>query len=115
MNCGPGEESLGERVVRLGGGVSRLLVKPSVGELMALLRHAALVVAGDTGPLHLAAACGTPVVGIFGSTDPARNGPFGSPCRVVRAPDARTHYGRDVGREAITSVGVHTVFEAARE
>ncbi len=115
INCGPGEEALAGRVLRLAGSAEPLLVKPSVGELIALVRHAALLVAGDTGPLHLAAACGTPVVGIFGATDPARNGPFGSACRVARVPDARTHYGRNVGREAISAVTVDTVFEAAKE
>jgi heptosyltransferase-1 len=43
---------------------------------MALLRHARLMISADTGPLHLAAALATPVVGLFGPTDPARNGPY---------------------------------------
>ena len=42
---------------------------------MALLRRAKFVVSADTGPLHLASALGTPVVGLYGPTDPARNGP----------------------------------------
>jgi ADP-heptose:LPS heptosyltransferase len=41
------------------------------------------VVSGDSGPLHLASACGVPAVGIFGPTDPARNGPFGEGDEVV--------------------------------
>jgi heptosyltransferase-1 len=45
---------------------------------------ASLVVAGDTGPLHLADAVGTPVVSLFGPTDPARNGPYTQPASVVR-------------------------------
>jgi ADP-heptose:LPS heptosyltransferase len=45
-------------------------------QFIALVRRARLFVGGDTGPLHLAAAVGTPIVGIFGPTDPARNGPF---------------------------------------
>ena len=43
---------------------------------MGLLAHARCVVAADSGPLHLAAALGTKVVGLYGPTDPARNGPF---------------------------------------
>jgi heptosyltransferase-1 len=43
---------------------------------MALLRSAKCIVGGDTGPLHLAIAMGTPAVAIFGPTDPARNGPY---------------------------------------
>jgi len=45
---------------------------------MALLNRAKFVVSADTGPLHLASALGTPVVGLYGPTDPARNGPYGA-------------------------------------
>ena len=56
--------------------------QPRSTQLIALLKRAKLFVGGDTGPLHLAAACGTPIVGIFGPTDPQRNGPF-SPEDIV--------------------------------
>ena len=52
---------------------------------MALARAAALVVSGDTGPLHIATAAGTPTVGIFGPTDPARNGPWSADDVTVSA------------------------------
>ena len=45
-------------------------------QFIALARRAKLFLGGDTGPLHLAAAVGTPLVAIHGPTDPARNGPF---------------------------------------
>jgi ADP-heptose:LPS heptosyltransferase len=45
-------------------------------QFIALARRARLFIGGDTGPLHLAAAVGTPIVGIYGPTDPVRNGPF---------------------------------------
>jgi heptosyltransferase I len=48
----------------------------TVAEYIALVRRASLFVGGDTGPLHLAAAVGTPIVAIYGPTNPARNGPF---------------------------------------
>ena len=48
----------------------------SVADLVALARAAEVMVAGDTGPLHIAAALGTPVVGLYGPTDPWRNGPW---------------------------------------
>lgn len=113
INCGPGDDAIAERTAALAASVGPLLVRPSLGELIALVRGAALVVAGDTGPLHLAAACGTPAVGIFGPTDPARNGPFGPVCRVARAPGAVTTYSRRMSREAITAVTVQQVFGAA--
>jgi len=56
----------------------------SVDELIQLLVGAELVVAGDTGPLHVAAALGRPVVGIYGPTDPANTGPLGPFTRVLR-------------------------------
>lgn len=115
INCGPGDEAITERVLSAARRSRPLLVQPTLGELIALVRHASLVVAGDTGPLHLAAACGTPVVGIFGPTDPSRNGPFGFRCRVVRSPAARTTYARNAGREAICAVPLDAVLTAALE
>ena len=48
----------------------------TIADLVALARGAALMVSGDTGPTHIAAAVGTPIVGIYGPTRPARNGPW---------------------------------------
>lgn len=115
INCGPGDEALAGRVLGAARLARPLLCQPALGELIALVSHASLVVAGDTGPLHLAAACGAPVVGIFGPTDPLRNGPYGLRSRVVRAPNACTTYARNAGREAIRAVPVDAVFSAARD
>ena len=52
-------------------------------ELATILKHASLVIGGDTGPLHLAAALGTRVIGLYGSTNPGRNGPYGQLDSVV--------------------------------
>jgi heptosyltransferase I len=73
---GPDERELAETVVEASRGVARLSPPTSTADLLALSRTAALMVSGDTGPLHIAAAAGTPVVAIFGPTDPARNGPW---------------------------------------
>jgi ADP-heptose:LPS heptosyltransferase len=54
--------------------------------LAAVLERATLLVTGDTGPMHLAAALDVPVVAIFGPSDPARWGPFSERARVVRVP-----------------------------
>jgi heptosyltransferase-1 len=62
----------------------------SIGELIALTRRARLFIGGDTGPTHLAAALGVPVVAIFGPTDPARNGPYGTKSVVLRNSASRT-------------------------
>jgi heptosyltransferase-1 len=76
ISYGPGEESLAEAVVTAAGNSSPVAIPLELGPLMALLRRARFVVSADTGPLHLAAALGAPVIGLFGPTDPARNGPY---------------------------------------
>lgn len=83
--------------------------------LVALFRRAELMVAADTGPLHIACAVGTRVVGLFGPTDPARNGPFSPEDVVVRRagpPDPR-HRGRfRVGPEDMAAITAAEVLEA---
>jgi heptosyltransferase-1 len=73
---GPGEKFLAEEVARAAASACPTIVATTIEELMGLLAHARCVIAADSGPLHLAAALGTPVVGLFGPTDPLRNGPF---------------------------------------
>jgi len=76
VNIAPDEEDLAHEIVRASGLENLPVVSLPIPALAALLAQARLVVAGDTGPLHLAAALGTRVVGLYGSTDPARNGPL---------------------------------------
>jgi heptosyltransferase-1 len=66
----------------------------TIRQLIALTRRAGVVVAGDTGPLHLAAALERPVVGIYGPTDPVRNGPYGTRARVFRDASSETSHKR---------------------
>lgn len=84
VTWGPGEEPLADRIVAASGGAAERCFETSLLELAELVRRARLVVAADTGPLHLACAVGTPVVALFGPTDPARNGPFSPADEVVR-------------------------------
>jgi heptosyltransferase-1 len=86
VSWGPGEERLADRVVAASGGLAVRCFPTSLPGFVELVRLARLLVAGDTGPLHLACAVGTPVVALFGPTDPARNGPFAAEDRVLRAP-----------------------------
>lgn len=73
---GPGEGNIAREVLRVATPAQPVLISTTIEELMGLLAHAQCLVAVDSGPLHLAAALGTPVVGLYGPTDPARNGPF---------------------------------------
>jgi lipopolysaccharide heptosyltransferase I len=61
-----------------------LVGETTLGELATLFRRARLAVTADTGPMHLAAALGTPVVALFGPTAPWRTGPFGEGHEIVR-------------------------------
>ncbi len=74
---GPGEESLARAIG------AEVAPPTNFRELAFVLRHARLVIGADTGPLHLAAALGTPLIGLYGPTDPARNGPYGQLDRVI--------------------------------
>ncbi|MEZ5977185.1 MAG: glycosyltransferase family 9 protein [Planctomycetota bacterium] len=91
---GPGDAELAARVVAASGGVAHDLTGATdVPKLVALTRRSRLVVTGDTGPMHVAVAVGTPVLAVFGPADPRRTGPYGwteradSRHTVVRAPE----------------------------
>lgn len=95
VSFGSGEENLASEVVAAAGQRAPVALAMDLPQLMAVLRRAKFVIAGDTGPLHLASALGTPVVALFGPTDPARNGPYGKPSIVVRkAQESETTYKR---------------------
>ena len=83
VSVAPGEEALARRVLAAAGDAAREAVGRSLPELVSELRGARLVLGGDTGPLHLAHALGTPVVMVMGPTDPRRHGPWGAPERAV--------------------------------
>jgi heptosyltransferase I len=103
INAGPAELHLAQQISAVCP--TAIPLTPSLSQLTAVTRRAALVIAGDTGPLHLACALGRPVVGIFGPTDPARNGPYGVPFRVLRHPDSK----RDHTRHAAPEAGLLTI------
>lgn len=73
---GPGERALAERVEAASHGAAKVAPPTSIADLVELARAASVFVAGDTGPMQFAAAVGTPVVGVFGPTNPLRNGPW---------------------------------------
>jgi len=104
INIGPGEELLAEVIIRATGGAA-IPLACTLPQLIALTRRIALAIAGDTGPLHLACALGRPVVGIYGPTDPSRNGPFGMRFIVLRSPESR----RDHTRRAAPESGLLTI------
>jgi heptosyltransferase-1 len=83
--------------------------------LIYATRRAVAVVGVDSGPLHIAAALARPGVALFGPTDPARNGPYGSSLKVLRNADAGTTYKRlDAIDESMRQISPDEVFEALR-
>lgn len=104
VNRAPGEETLAADVAQSSGGAAEDIAT-DMAELIAMTRRCALVIGGDTGPAHLACALGKPVVGIYGPTDPARNGPWGAPFRVLRHPESR----RDHARRSAPEAGLLTI------
>ena len=86
---GPGEDDDARTIAAsaVGGAVT---LPTTLRELTALVRRARLVIAGDTGPLHIAAAVGTPCLGLYGPTSATRNGPYGPGHRVLQSADGRT-------------------------
>jgi lipopolysaccharide heptosyltransferase I len=115
---GPGEEALAAAVVRASSGAAVLAPPTDIVDLVDLCRRAALIVSGDTGPLHLAAAVGTPVVAIMGPTAPARNGPWSADDLTVSRYDAcGCHYDRRCREPAwcLDSVSVAEVTAAVQQ
>jgi len=97
--------------------VANLAGRTSLGELIALLRTARLVVSNDTGPGHIAAALGTPLVLMYSWSNPARIAPYGRPeCMVACEP-----YGRGLNikstdpRHNVRNITVDEVYQKACE
>jgi heptosyltransferase I len=115
VNAGPGEESMADVIVKEASGAA-IPLATSLEQLIALTRRIALCVAGDTGPLHLACALGRPVVGIYGPTDPSRNGPYGTQFKVLRSPESRRDHTRHEDPEAgLLTITPEEVLKAADE
>jgi heptosyltransferase I len=118
ISFGPGEEKLAQELISAAGSRPPIAIPLGLGPLMSLLRSAKFVVSADTGPLHLASALGTPVVGLYGPTDPARNGPYAGPNQiqniVIRNPSkSETTYRRGASySSSMLSITVDQVADA---
>jgi lipopolysaccharide heptosyltransferase I len=116
VTWGPSESDLAQAIVARAGGAAVAAPPTSLGDLAWLMRSAALVVSGDTGPLHLAAAMGAPLVGLYGPTWPERNGPWEPEDEVIsRAEQCRCHHKRrcQIGAPCIETITLEEVVGAA--
>jgi len=118
-----GERQIAERMRRMRGGrMVDLIGRTDLKTLAALLRGAACVVSNDSGPMHLAAALGRPVVALFGPTSPQLTGPYGAGHVVLadraecaRCDDRRCRW-EGSARELVClrNIAVDEVFEAVK-
>lgn len=114
LTSSPDERPVIEQIVRDSGAARARYFPSTLTQFISLARRARVFVGCDTGPLHLAAAVRTPVVAIYGPTDPARNGPF-SPDDITlwnRGPIDYTR--RAAGAGYIPGISVKAVAEAIR-
>jgi heptosyltransferase I len=115
VNAAPGEEALGE-AIETQSNRTAVPVRCSLPQLIAINRRVAVAIGGDTGPIHLACALGRPVVGIYGPTDPARNGPYGTRFRVLRSPFSRRNHARlDEPEAGLLTITPEDVLQAVDE
>lgn len=119
---GHGDTSLAHDIDRLSGSHPLILTgTTTLLQLGAILEKSALLISGDTGPMHMATAVRTPVIALFGAADPERTGPVGARNRVIQAKDlacvpcrsrkcSNTH-----NMECMERITEDDVFEAVRE
>ena len=87
LTGGPGEVEIGADIARaMHMPVHNLIGGTSVRQLMAVLARCRMVVTNDSGPMHIAAALGVPIVAVFGPTDHTTTSPLAENCRIVRCP-----------------------------
>jgi len=116
---GPDETDPGHAVVRhMTTSPIDLVGKTSIKDLIALLRRSCLLITNDSGPMHLAAALNTPVVALFGPTDPGRTGPYGAGHLVFRSgipcsPCLSRRCLNPKALECLTSISPEHVFRQA--
>lgn len=112
-----GEESLGKDVAAQIGGRSVVLSgATTIRELMAVVKRCRLLITNDTGPMHIATACGVPVVAVFGPTDWRTTAPYGQERSIVReAVDCAPCLLREcpIDHRCMTRIPVDRVYEAA--
>ncbi|MBI3047741.1 MAG: glycosyltransferase family 9 protein [Acidobacteria bacterium] len=114
---GPGEQALARTVVAASDGAAILAPQTGIADVVAIARGARVMVSGDTGPLHLAGAVGTPVVALFGPTFAERNGPWSARDLVISRTERCSCFYERRCRHAtpcINDIAVSEVIDAVR-
>jgi heptosyltransferase-1 len=114
---GPGEEQIAADVIAASQGAAQLSPQTTIVDLVGIAREARLMISGDTGPLHIAGAVGTPIVALFGPTFPERNGPWAAhDITLSEVGQCVCRYERQCRRanRCIDDIGVDDVMQAVR-
>lgn len=117
---GKSDEGLGAKIQQSAGNrVLNLTGTLSLPGMVEWIRRCSLLVTNDTGPMHVAAALGRPVVGLFGPTHPARTGPYGQTDQVLNislpcAPCLRPRCSHGDFMACLTRISPERVFHAVR-
>jgi len=118
VTYGPGEEGLAHDVINLTRTGRATILDTGLKQFFALAQKARIFIGGDTGPMHLAAAAGTPIVAIFGPTDSRRNGPFSGEDVVIERfdLDCRTAcYRRSCSHISCMNIPVESVWQGVEK
>jgi len=115
--AGEEERAMAERVAAGSAGHARPAPATTLTEVAALARRARLFIGSDTGPLHLAAAVGTPCVGLYGPWPAKRHGPYGPGHVALEAKsfEGSTRQRRHASPEHMEAITVEMVCEACDE
>jgi lipopolysaccharide heptosyltransferase I len=108
----PADEPTIREILQTAGAPRAHYLPTTLVQFIALARRARLFVGGDTGPLHLAAAVGTPIVGLYGPTDPVRNGPFAADDLALSNQGPISHTRRGTNFEYLSNIAVDVVLAA---
>lgn len=114
---GPGEQPLAEAVVSASQSAAALAPETTITDIVGIARAGRIMISGDTGPLHIAGAVGTPIVALFGPTFPERNGPWAPRDLVIsRVSQCSCFYERRCRKTlpCIEDIGVAEVLDASR-
>jgi lipopolysaccharide heptosyltransferase I len=111
----PSEAPLLEEILQNAGAQRARYLPTTLVQFIALARRARLFLVGDTGPLHLAAAVGAPIVGIYGPTDPVRNGPFAADDIALSNRGPINHTRRGTNPTYLPGISVESVVAAVEK
>jgi lipopolysaccharide heptosyltransferase I len=115
---GRSDDEIGQKIETIAGSKALSIVgKTDFKELICVLKDAKYVISNDTGPMHIAAALGTPVIAIFGPANPARTGPYGKKNIVIKSevPCSPCYRRECKDPKCMNEISVEQVYRAVNE